>query len=406
MFFVNDKKKCDTEIHFCRIFAFFLNALMITDFFRIINKLWLKLPLIYTEYFRNTMYVIIFIIFISIFFKGFRARAHELIIMICLYIFAALASVLTTPEISTGLIEVTLLFLSRCIPAFFFARYIQDYKYLFKILKKYTLLNMAYSLVPYFFSIQDTGILHTSYNLIIPCITAVYCIAIEKKFIYLIPFTLFLTTIILFGLRGPFACIMAVILIYLVIQIKKVSAKYKFIVVYLVIVFCIVLPVVYDGTVSRLYSVNPNSRTITLLDRDSFFDLTGRDEFYRSAVQIITDSPLAFRGILSDRYLIGKVDMGKDNWLSCYAHNLVLELCVQFGLVAAVLIIIFLIAMLFKTLKDIVRSEDNYKTLFVSTAVVYVFVQLMFSGSYVTEYSFYIGLGVLMKKQGGIVEKT
>jgi O-antigen ligase len=199
---------------------------------------------------------------------------------------------------------------------------------------------------------------------------------------------------------------MAVILIYLVIQIKKVSAKYKFIVVYLVIVFCIVLPVVYDGTVSRLYSVNPNSRTITLLDRDSFFDLTGRDEFYRSAVQIITDSPLAFRGILSDRYLIGKVDMGKDNWLSCYAHNLVLELCVQFGLVAAVLIIIFLIAMLFKTLKDIVRSEDNYKTLFVSTAVVYVFVQLMFSGSYVTEYSFYIGLGVLMKKQGGIVEKT
>lgn len=398
MVLVTDKKNSDTEMLFCRIFAFFLNALIITDSFRIINRLWFKLPLIYTEYFRNTMYIIIFIVFLCVFFRRFRSNLHELVIMAYIYLFAVLASVLATPEISPGLTEVTLTFFSRCVPAFFFARYIQDYGCLFKILRKFTLFYMVYSLSPYFFYMQQDYNKYMSYNLLIPSIVAVSCIFIEKRLIYIIPFILYMTTIILFGLRGPFIFVIAVILIYLVIQIKKVPVKYKFIILYFITVFFIVLPAVYDGSVSMLHSINPDSRTITLANENSFFDLTGRDEFYSSAVQLIKDSPLAFRGIISDRYLIGKVDLGIDTWISCYAHNLVLELAVQFGLIIAGLMVISLIVLLFRTFKYVNKSTDKYLTLFVSASIAFAFITPMFQGSYLTDYTFFLGLGVLMKK--------
>ena len=108
--------------------------------------------------------------------------------------------------------------------------------------------------------------------------------------------------------------------------------------------------------------------------------LSGRENIYQLIIKAITDNPVLGIGIAGDRLLIGG-----------YAHNLLLEVLVDFGLIIGSILIVTLLLLIAKNL--LTKDSERYNMIIIWISL--GLVPLIVSGSYLTNTNFWILLGLM-----------
>lgn len=203
----------------------------------------------------------------------------------------------------------------------------------------------------------------------------------EKKFIHLLMIFIELILMFSYGSRGPLLCYAVFLLLYFLVAGKSLIAKIVLLVTLALIITNLTQILNFIG--NTFISFGIESRTIDLITSGSILYGSGRDEIYSLIVSKINERPL-----------IGWGPMGEYLFIDEYAHNIVLEILFDFGIVMGgiVLLLIFLpiVFSFFNTKKELLP--------FFIAVLSYGVVSLFFSGSYLIEDSFYVFLALLFHK--------
>lgn len=142
-----------------------------------------------------------------------------------------------------------------------------------------------------------------------------------------------------------------------------------------------------------LESLGVSSRTIELMTSgfDSMTDDNGRYIIWENCRTAISQKPWTGYGIGGDRNLML---LGK-NYISrvggVYAHNIIYELLLDFGVIIGSLLLAFIVIM---SLRLMMQKEKNKIVILFSALTVCAFIKLMFSGSVWNELDTFLCLGL------------
>lgn len=152
----------------------------------------------------------------------------------------------------------------------------------------------------------------------------------EGKRRYFILSGISMIEILMGGSRGPLLGVMLMLVIMYVLYRKTLNKAIRVLIVCLVVIVLILFLLMgMDGflmAIGTLFNqMGISSRTIAkLLSGSEALDGTGRDRLYAIAIDMIKDGFWGY-GAYGDRYVIGRIF-----WVG-YAHNIVLEMLIDFG---------------------------------------------------------------------------
>lgn len=228
-----------------------------------------------------------------------------------------------------------------------------------------------------------------AYNLLFSsCFLFVYS-RIKSNYFYLLLAIFSLLTLVFVGSRGATMCACSFFIVYFFTmnrggRIQRAVMIFGFIGLSILayIFFADIMNVVVDV----LDYFGFNSRVVDYLQSSDFAESKGRSRLFENMLNQIAESPFYGYGIFGDRVL------NRDFLqMTGYAHNIFLELFVDFGLFVGILLSgIYLFACFF----FLIQSKMNaliycmFIAIFSST-----FVKLLVTGSYLTEQNFYLLLG-------------
>lgn len=195
------------------------------------------------------------------------------------------------------------------------------------------------------------------------------------------------------GARGPFAFIVIAFVVCLLIVSSQKQKLIK------------IIPLITIATIILLTNIQKimilfmnlvsieggNARTImTILNGNFFSYLSGRERIYPIALDYIAKHPLFGTGFVNDRIYISRVLGNVAVATGSYAHNFFLEIGMQFGLIAGVVIVMALLTFLINTYR---KQNSLRRKLFYAALCCSAFLPLIVSGSYLTSPMFYALLG-------------
>lgn len=229
-----------------------------------------------------------------------------------------------------------------------------------------------------------------SYYMLLP--TIIYLKVFFENFSlkYFISFTISLLVILALGARGPIMCIGIFVIMYLLNNRTKLT--YKIIIVYSSILASLMLIFVNINKLllfmyNFMESFGISSRTLRLFMKGDISS-SGRDYLYKEIIYQIKENPIMGIGVTGDRLYIGT-----------YTHNVFIEILSGFGVVFGSLIIILLILVSFKSIKQSDRNDSNFMVIWFSIGLA----PLIVSGSYLIDFNFWIFFGFalnsIFKKQ-------
>src|SRR5690554_4448512 len=142
-------------------------------------------------------------------------------------------------------------------------------------------------------------------------------------------------------------------------------------------------------------TLNIDTRTVESILNNSLFDTSNRKHIYDYSIEIISRSPFEIRGIFGDsaalRYRITNIT---------YAHNILLELVLDFGLFLGLLLFVIFV---FKTISFIMKNKTKDKNFFIILLTL-LFIRFLVSDSIFINSFFIVLLGLLFtkdRKEGG-----
>lgn len=269
------------------------------------------------------------------------------------------------------------------LPAFLLIRRVWDYDRLFRYMVGFSIPSLLCSvgiLILYLIKDGQPGYMNFSYDLLLPSVVLLYAYFTKKKFLYLLGG--FVACFIMFfcGARGPLLCLAFAILLYFMLMTEKQSTK--LLVLLLFTVSVVLLLVLWDPITNFLFGVSEslgvNSRILEKIVDGTLADDSGRSDV-RSI--LLPELNVFGHGLYGDRVLTE----GR------YAHNIIIELIVQYGLLlgsALVLLLMLLVVNGFIT-------KDREKRLLFLVFFSIGFVKLLMSSSYLSmEPAFYCMLGI------------
>lgn len=186
-----------------------------------------------------------------------------------------------------------------------------------------------------------------------------------KKIKYLLMFIISMPFVILYGTRTPLVCIFGTAFLYLLAVMKKKIEEHKvyfdiknfrlFFLLFLILTVIIffVLRISRGRTTDVL---SPGYRIIYTITNGDFLKSEGRINIYKISIDLITKSPCGGVGILSDRVKIAEQFGG--GFIGTYAHNIVLEWLLQFGIIVGGILLLCLGIICWKLL---FRTKDRDK---------------------------------------------
>ncbi len=194
-----------------------------------------------------------------------------------------------------------------------------------------------------------------------------------------------LLVILSLGSRGAVLCIGVFTILKLIKNLKKVTYTRLFI---YIILFAIVFVgfIFFDEILEYIYNFLLNygikSRSIRLFQRDNIH-LSGRDIIYAKVFNEILKSPILGLGLAGDRVILS----------GSYAHNIFIELLVNFGVIIGLILVITLLLIIIKSVftKDLIKY--NIIIIWISLG----FISLLVSNSYLLDFKFWILLGLSLR---------
>lgn len=192
-----------------------------------------------------------------------------------------------------------------------------------------------------------------------------------------------LIVILALGSRGAVLCI----IVFLGLKLLRPHGKgiHKKIIMGLGIFGACLIAYIYSNAIANkiyylLLRCGIRSRTLLLFLQGNISSSSGRERIFQRLISAISERPIIGLGIGGDRIFSG----------SSYAHNLFLELIVDFGVIIGGAVSLFICFIVIKNL--VIRNEEKYSFFIVWVAI--GLIPLLVSGSYLTTTKFWTFLGL------------
>lgn len=215
-----------------------------------------------------------------------------------------------------------------------------------------------------------------NYNMSISyaCLMPMLVLYSQKKLISVFISIIIWFAVLAIGSRGAAFIFLLYIAGDQIINTRKSNGKY-YILIFLAIA-AIALPALGDF----LDTLGIKSRTLRLYTDGTIADSAGRDIIYSYFIDQLKNQPWGI-GLYGDRIYTDGV----------YCHNLLLEICLDFGLLFGGIIIIWCIIYLIKFYRHSGREGRNHMWLYLMSFVA----PLMFSESYLESSGFFLCVGLM-----------
>ena len=281
-------------------------------------------------------------------------------------------------------------FFVLCIPTFLYVYSVKDLTIFKKMMIKsgYIIIGTSGGLgVLVFLGKASIGMysMTLSYYLLFPAIVFFNEYFNQRNIINLILSTVAVFLILILGARGPLLALMSFFILLFFYNSKKKNYLY-YIYKLLIILSVILLIIFFKDIVQILYTTllvyGIDSRTLYLLTLDNVH-MSGREEIYANLFEFISASPIWGYGLAGDIYLLDGYG---------FAHNLVIEVFINFGVFLGSGLILIILALFYQALKSSQKLNVELSAMFFSLGFVHLFV----SSSYLIDFKFWIFLGLIM----------
>lgn len=240
----------------------------------------------------------------------------------------------------------------------------------------------------------DNSEMTWSYS-ILPSMLYISFFAIRKRKTLAIILSVAGGALLLFlGTRGTIVCLLVFIAVQFLYLLKKKGSR----IVAILIIASLIMFIQFGDYLAIVRAMREYANSLGLSTRifdtflnKEFFASSGRDALKDVAIEAIKRRPLFGYGLFGDRYLAnaGSYEVGN------YAHNIVIELWVQFGVILGSLLFLSVVMIIIKT---IFRVTDNMSgQLYLWVFICAGFVKLFLSGSYLLEPYFFLLVGFCVK---------
>lgn len=384
------------EIDYAKIFALFLNAVLIVDMLRMVINSSLVVSLVqYVIYIGCAVYV-----FWQIMICDRFKIDKNLFGLIGISIIIALISYFICPDIVQAYGYYLPFFLTRIIPALYFPIYLNGRKLniTFRYLIKYRFLWIIYALIGMIWVPLHTPNQYSityGYNLLIPAIVVFYYFIRYRKIKWILYGAVFFALMLLRGSRASALCLLVFIMLAYIMIHKENTDQGKIVRILLLMFIGGIVLLNFKNIALALSSVFPSSRTLALLSSNIKFD-SGRSDIQSLYWKAISQHPLKFNGIFSDRIYYS--DLTKSGYdMTNYPHNFIVELFYQWGIPLGLLIVIIITGGIIKCIWYSNKMDNSELICFVLIMFVTGFLKLFFSASYLVTVEFYLLIGIIIR---------
>lgn len=397
------------EDNYAKVFALFLNAVLIVDLVRmLINNTIIVNMVQYGIYIGCAIYI-----YWQIMFNNRFKIDKSLFGFICVTLLTAFISYAICPEVEQAYSYYFSFLLTRIIPALYLTIYIDRQRLVltFEYLKKYRLLWLLYAIVgmlwiPLHTNSWNQYSMTFGYNLLIPACLVFYCFIRYMKIKWLFYGSAFGLFMLLRGSRASVLCLLVfIILAYVMIHKENINMG-KLARIIMLFIAGIIILINFKTIVSLLSNIFPSSRTLALLASNINFD-SGRSNIQSLYWEAINSHPFHFNGIFSDRIYYSNLTRSVYD-MTNYPHNFIVELFYQWGIPLGIIIFVLIIVGIIKSIWYSNRIDNAELICFVLIMFVAGFMKLFFSASYLVSVEFYLLVGIIIcicqKKSRFIVE--
>ena len=355
--------------------ALFINSIMMVDLFRLV------VPNVgVVSVLRDSLYVFGFLYMLYHSVNNHKVSIPVSIIVV--YSMLAILTVIAYPGIGSVVGSGSLIFITRCVPAFYFVRYLNDYILLRKVLKKYYMIQFVYCII-YIINhqgyITDGSYMTFSYNILLLTVLLLLSVFEKPSLLRILGSVFFVSIILIYGARGPIACIGISLVLFVLYKNRNISLAKRIVLLLVISLVVVVIITSFDNIISILRRINPSSRTLYMIEQLNLFDSSGRSSIHEAILSEVNKNWLLPHGIYSDRVFLATLYGG--DYADYYSHNIGIELLYQFGGVLGVLAITWLVSYCIRA--DILLNEIEDE----STAIMFFgfltgISTLLFSSSY------------------------
>ena len=330
----------------------------------------------------------------------FSNNIVDLLLISYIYIFSLLLSIVLNPRLSIIATDTIRRFIT-CIEGYYLFSRIKDTETIKKLIPYCVLL-----LIPYcYIVLSSASIDHydnsdyftVSYGIILPiCMILIFG---YDSLLYFATALLGLFVVLYAGARGAFVCVAGVLGLFLSHRVLSSKGLNKILILSMIAIAFLLVTSKINQIVDLLYHYMPNSRTIARLVSGAEVYDSSRLQMYNLVVIEITNHPLIYRGILSDRLLGSTVWLLSDTitLAGTYAHNLFLEILYDHGVILGSVMLLFGAWCTYKSYRYSCNyPSDNYTKLFIILFGCSI-IQLMYSSSYLINYHFWCLFGFVVK---------
>lgn len=370
--------------------ALFLYATLIVDLYR-------KIGGGGTELVRNLFYIITFGFILIDIIKS-KKTTKIFIIGFLVSLFFLISSQINFGHNSIY-ISTWILFVSRLLPAYYIGRYTENWDEVGKYVSNLSWLALLYALIaivsPYDGMSNAYATIGTNLAFI-SFITIRYAIK-NHKYIYLGIGLVCFAAMLFLGTRAVFVGTMLSIVLVILLFINNQNKAHKLLLWTVVIIILLAVITSFSTIMEALIDYFPNSRTLKMLNAGDMLDDSNRsDGFYSELIYSLSTNPFKIHGFLGDRIYLAGPSATNDVILSSFSHNVILELCMNFGLILGLIICIYFLYILFNGWNKSKKFDYNVRYIFMSFLGV-TFVNMMVSSSYLGSYFIWILFGIAFR---------
>lgn len=279
-----------------------------------------------------------------------------------------------------------------CVPLYILTKTCVDFQKTLDYLFYFAFFNLILFIPSYYYSQLYLSALNVDYMSVSYNVLVALCICIgvswnKKKLLPAIIAIASLLLLIVVGSRGASFSALMYILLLLIVKYMDGEKKMVLTVIFITILLTVSLGGYYISEITNLIdSGDLFSRNLSKLDNDSFFSHDDRDEI-KQVIEVGLDKNFLGYGLLGDRIIFQN-----ENFKGVYAHNILLEMRADFGIIVGPI----LFAVFFVKLVTSFFYLGGLKRDFLIIMIPAGFIKLWFSGSFLVSPDFYCLLALLI----------
>ena len=382
-------RKCDYFL-----FSIFLYSTSIVDLYRQANKVIFHLSDSFVDIFRNVIYIGLFFLIVGrmIFLK--RGFLFKYTTSTLVFFFVLLCSLALEYRLSNLYPDFILMYFSRLSIAFIIGYYVTDWNSFLNIYLKFIWIPLFYSMFVLFFpeSFIGASYMTVAYNILPHCVCCfAYALMIRERRYFL--YFLILFSILFLGARGAlFGCLLTIVFAMILDENSKGKTMVRY-GIYSLFLVIVIEGISSDNVIDFLSTYNLNARTMMLFFSDEgIFNMTNRDSFYLQGLESLSNFPLLIRGY-GGNIVFYKDLFGGDE--GTYAHNIFLELFLDYGLIIGGILVLWFIYYVMRSFFIVLKSNQYVKIAYLSFFVCWL-IPMLVSSSYTSGYHIWLSCGIIV----------